>query len=151
MKKTDRRRHEPEPGSAPAAGYRPCSGRGSAGADPRRGNFLHRHPHRKARAGRHGRPDVWPHDLRHCPPPVHGAQLGLHHGVGAGPHHRARHPRRADCPEGPLLSPVHRQFCREQLNRRKRSQNSLKSIKTAGIASAASAVFVQNAATAPKS
>ena len=41
---------------------------------------------------------------------------GLHHGSGAGPHHRARHPRRADRPERPLLHPVHRQFCREQLN-----------------------------------
>ena len=82
-------------GSNLSQGHRPRGGRRSPGADTRRGHQLHRHPHRKAGAGRHGRADDRPHDLRHSPPSEHGAQRRLHHGHGAWPHHRARHPRRA--------------------------------------------------------
>ena len=49
-------------------------------------------PHREAGSGRYGRPDVRAHHLCHCPPTVHGTQLRLHHGHGAGPHHRAGYP-----------------------------------------------------------
>ena len=45
----------------------------------------------------------------HRPPPFHGQERQLHHGHGAGPHHRARHPRGASCSERTILSPVHRQ------------------------------------------
>ena len=59
----------------------------AAGAHPRRGYFFHRHPHRGSGAARHGRPHVWPHQLRHRPPPLHRPQRGLHRGARAGPHH----------------------------------------------------------------
>ena len=58
---------------------------------------------------RHGRPDVRPHQLCHCPPPVHRPQCRLHRGAGAGPHHRARQSRRADRQEGQVLPALHRQ------------------------------------------
>ena len=38
-------------------------------------------------------PHVRTDHLRHCPPALHRAQRRLHHGHGAGPHHRAGHPR----------------------------------------------------------
>ena len=43
------------PGAAPAAGHCARGGGRPAGADSGRGDVLHRHPHRGARAGRHGR------------------------------------------------------------------------------------------------
>ena len=109
----DRRRCEPVAGPAPAAGHRPCRRGRSPGADPGRGHLLHRYPHRSAGAARHGRPNVRPHQLCHCAPPVHRPQCRLHRGAGAGPHHRARQPRRADCQEGQVLPAVHRQPCRK--------------------------------------
>ena len=79
------------------------------GADPGRGHLLDTTPHRRGGGGGGGRPDVRPHQLCHCAPPVHRPQCRLHRGAGAGPHHRARQPRRADCQEGQVLPAVHRQ------------------------------------------
>ena len=100
-------------GPAPAAGHCPRSRGRPAGADPGRSNFLHRHPHRGTGAARHGRPDVWPHQLRHRAPPVHRPQRRLHRGAGTGPHHRARQPRRADRQKGQVLPALHRQSGRQ--------------------------------------
>ena len=105
----DRRRRQPVPGPAPAAGHCPGGGGRPAGADPGRGHQLHRHPHRGAGPVRHGRPDVRPHHLRHRPPAVHRPQRRLHHRPGTGPHHRARQPRRTDRQKGQVLPAVHRQ------------------------------------------
>ena len=71
--------------------------------------ILHRYPHREAGPGGHGRPDERTHHLCHRPPAVHGAELRLHHGTGAGTHHRAGHTRSAHRGEGPVLSALHRQ------------------------------------------
>ena len=48
------------------------------------------------------------HHLCDRPPPVHRQKCGLHHGSGAGPHHRAGHPRSAHCRERAVLSALHR-------------------------------------------
>ena len=50
-----------------------------------------------------------PHHLRHSPPPEHRPERRLHHGHGARPHNRTRHPRRTDSQAGPLLPALHRQ------------------------------------------
>ena len=57
--------------------------------------------------------DVRPHQLRHRPPPLHCPQRRLHRGPGAGPHHRARQPRRAYRQEGQVLPALYRQSGRE--------------------------------------
>ena len=44
----------------------------------------------------YGQSDGRAHHLRDRPPPVHGQKRGLHHGSGAGPHHRAGRPRSID-------------------------------------------------------
>ena len=79
------RRCQPEPGSAPAAGHRPGGGGRPAGADPGRGNLLHRHPHRGPDREGHGSADGGPHRLCHCPSAFHRAQRQRHHGAGAWP------------------------------------------------------------------
>ena len=60
------------------------------------------------------------------------------------------HPRRADCPEGPLLPPAPLHSPRTAKNVEKRSQNGIKSIKTAWIGIRRPGGFCKNAATAPK-
>lgn len=68
-----RRQLESGPASAPC--HRP-RGRGRpAGADSRRGYFLHRYPYRETGTGRHGRSDERPYHLRHRPPSFHGQEL----------------------------------------------------------------------------
>ena len=47
------------------------------------------------------------HHLCHRPPAEHSAELRLHHGAGAGPHHRAWHPRPAHPAAGPVLPAVY--------------------------------------------
>ena len=42
-----------------------------------------------------------------APPAEHSAELRLHHGAGAGPHHRAWHPRPAHSAAGPVLPAVY--------------------------------------------
>ena len=49
--------------------------------------------------------------LCHCPSAFHSQERGLHHGHGAGPHHRAGHPRPAHRCQRQILSAVYRQFC----------------------------------------
>ena len=53
-----------------------------------------------------------PHHLCHRPPALHRPQRRLHHGHGAGPHHRAGHPRRADGKRRKVLPALHRQLRR---------------------------------------
>ena len=67
--------------------------------------------HRETGAGRHGCADEGQDHICHRPPAVHGQELRLHHGHGAGTHHRAGHPRRTDRGQRKILSAVHRQFC----------------------------------------
>ena len=55
-------------------------------------------------------PDEGPHHVCHRAPPFHRAQQRLHHGARTGPHHRARHARRADCPARQVLSALYRRF-----------------------------------------
>ena len=64
----------------------------------------------EAGTGRHGRPHERADHLRHCPPAVHSQELRLHHGHGAGAHHRAGNPRGTDRKERKVLPAVHRQF-----------------------------------------
>ena len=76
--------------NAPADLHRACRGGRSARDDPRRGDFVHRHPHRGSGAGRHGQPHEGTHRVRDRAPPVHRAQLRRDHGARPRPHHRTR-------------------------------------------------------------
>ena len=61
----------------------------------------------EAGPGRHGQPDEGTHGVRHRPPPVHGQELGCHHGARPRPHHRTRLARRAHGGKGRILPAVH--------------------------------------------
>ena len=54
-------------------------GRRPAGADPRRGHLVHRHPHRGADPTGHGRADERPHGVRHRASTLHRAQCRCDH------------------------------------------------------------------------
>ena len=103
-------RREPLAGPAAAAVHRPRGGGRPPGHDPRRGDQLHRHAHGAAGTARHGRAHEGPDGVRHRAPAVDGAEFRRHHGPRPRPHHRARHPRRSDRPEGHLLSALHRRI-----------------------------------------
>ena len=59
------------------------------------------------RTEKHGRPDEGADHLCHRPQAFHGQELRLHHGHGAGAHHRERNPRRADREERKILPALH--------------------------------------------
>ena len=123
------RRGQPEPRPAPVAGHRPRAAQGPAHPGAGRGNLQRRHPHRAADPGGAGRAAAGPHQLRHRPPPEHGAARRRDLRDRRRPHRRARHPRRADRSERHLRAhlpePVRargrrRRGCRLRLSARRR-------------------------------